>query len=60
MRAVLERGVQNGEVRAAADLDLAMELRTSPIIAAVMTHRDRITRNQIEFTVETVLAGLRP
>jgi AcrR family transcriptional regulator len=57
-RAVLERGIAEGSIRADVELDMVLDMLSSPIIAAVMTHRDRLTRREVEFVVDTVLAGI--
>jgi AcrR family transcriptional regulator len=58
MDAVLMRGVDEGIIRAGVDLKWVRQLLTSPIMAAALALRDRVTRAQVELTVDTVLAGL--
>lgn len=57
---VLRRGQDEGLIRDDVDVEFARTLFTSPIIAAAMTLRPRVTRHQVEVIVDTVLAGLRP
>ena len=59
-RSVLERGVAEGAIRADADLATVIDMLAAPIVIAVMTHQERLTRKQVEFVVDTVLAGLAP
>jgi AcrR family transcriptional regulator len=59
MITVLRRGVDNGEIRSDVDLDRVRELLISPVVAAGMTLR-KLTSAEVEFFVDTVLAGLRP
>jgi AcrR family transcriptional regulator len=59
-RAILERGVAEGLIRPDVDLDAVIEMLASPVIVAVMTHRPHPTRRQVEFVIDTVLAGISP
>ncbi len=60
LRAVLQRGVDEELIRADADLQWVIDALCAPVIVAVMTHRDRVTAAQVEFILDTMLAGLRP
>jgi AcrR family transcriptional regulator len=61
LNADLRAAVDEGLIRRDVDLDWVRQLLVAPILAAALTHRDdRVTRAQVEFTVDTVLAGLRP
>jgi AcrR family transcriptional regulator len=60
MNRELGRAVDEGLIRADADLDWVRQLITSPILAAAMTHRERVTRAQVEYTLDTVLRGVAP
>ncbi|HZC73595.1 MAG TPA: TetR/AcrR family transcriptional regulator [Jatrophihabitans sp.] len=57
---VLRRGVDDGVIRPDADLVWVRQMITSPIMAATLTLRDRVSKAQIETTVDTVLRGLAP
>jgi AcrR family transcriptional regulator len=60
MQVALERAVTAGAIRPDADLSLVRQLLTAPVLAGVLTHRDRLTRAQLEFGVDTILRGLAP
>jgi AcrR family transcriptional regulator len=60
MNAALRQAVDEGLIRTDVDLAWARQLLVAPIMSAVMTHRTRVTRAQLEFTLDTVLAGLAP
>jgi len=60
MRSVIERGIAEGGIRADVDPEWVIALLVSPIISAALTHQDALPRRQIEFIVDTVLAGLHP
>jgi AcrR family transcriptional regulator len=60
MNAVLQRGVDEGLVRADADLNWVRQMLTSPIMAATLTLKERIPPAQVAFVVDTVLFGLVP
>ena len=60
MDEVLHRAVDEGLIRDGTDLIWVRQLMTSPIMAATLTLRERVTRAQIEDTVDTVLRGLAP
>jgi AcrR family transcriptional regulator len=57
---VIRRAMDEGLIRSDVDLDFVRQLLVSPIMAAALTLRPRITRAQVELTVDTVLAGLAP
>lgn len=60
MRRVIERGIAEGTIRADVDPEWVSTLLASPTIAAALTHQDVLPQRQLEFIVDTVLAGLRP
>ncbi len=57
---VLQRGVDEGLIRADVELRAVHEMLVSPILAAAFTHQPLPTHERLEFCVDTVLAGLRP
>jgi AcrR family transcriptional regulator len=57
---VLNRAVDEGLIRDDADLGWVRQALCAPIMAAVLTHKERVTRAQVEFTLDTVLRGLAP
>jgi AcrR family transcriptional regulator len=60
MHEVLERAVDQGLIRPDADLGWVRQAITAPIMAGVLTHKERVTRAQVEFTLDAVLRGLAP
>lgn len=60
MNAVLQRGVDEGLIRDDIDLTWARQMLTAPIMATTLTFKERISRAQVEATVDTVLRGLAP
>jgi AcrR family transcriptional regulator len=60
MRRVIERGIAEGGIHADVNPEWVTSLLVAPIISAALTHQDALPRRQIEFIVDTVLAGLRP
>jgi AcrR family transcriptional regulator len=60
MRRVIERGIAEGGIRGGVDPEWVISLLVSPIISAALTHQDALSRRQIDFIVDTVLAGLHP
>jgi AcrR family transcriptional regulator len=60
LTAVLRRGVDEGLIRGDADLEWVRQMITAPIMAATLTFKDRVSRAQVEFTVDTVLRGVAP
>jgi AcrR family transcriptional regulator len=59
-RSILQRGVDEGIIRAEVDLDDVIDMLSAPTIVAVMTLKERITAAQVEFVVDTVLTGIAP
>jgi AcrR family transcriptional regulator len=60
MNAVIARGVDDGTIRADADIEWVRQMLVSPIMATALTLRDPVTRDQLVLTVDTVLGGLGP
>jgi hypothetical protein len=60
MRRVIERGIAEGGIRGDVDKDWVISLLVAPIISAALTHQDALPRRQLEFIVDTVLAGVGP
>jgi AcrR family transcriptional regulator len=60
MEDVLRRAVDEGLIRPDVDLRWVRQLLGAPVIAAVLTLKERVTRAQLEFTLDTVLRGLAP
>jgi AcrR family transcriptional regulator len=60
MDEVLRRAVAEGLIRPDVDLGWVRQALGAPIMAAVLTHKERVTRAQVEFTLDTVLRGLAP
>ena len=60
LRAALSRCVEAGIVRADVDLQWVADLLVAPVIVAAMTHRNDVSVEQLEFSVDTVLTGLAP
>jgi AcrR family transcriptional regulator len=58
--AALRQAVDEGLIRPDADLDWVRSLLNSPVMSATMTLKPKLTRAQIEFVLDTVLAGLAP
>jgi hypothetical protein len=52
--------VTEGLIRPDVDLGWVRQALGAPIMAAVLTHKERVTRAQVEFTLDTVLRGLAP
>jgi AcrR family transcriptional regulator len=62
LETILRRGIERGEVRADADLELAVDLIAGPIIYRIIITGgdvDRIAERPMQ-VLETVLAGLSP
>jgi hypothetical protein len=57
---VIDRGIEQGRIRGDVDKEWVVSLLVAPIISAALTHQDALPKRQIEFIVDTVLAGLRP
>jgi AcrR family transcriptional regulator len=60
MHEALVRAVDVGVIRPDVDLVRARRLLASPILSAAFTLKARVTRSELEFVVDTVLAGLAP
>ena len=60
MRAIIERGKDEGSIRQDVDVEWMIAMLVSPIISAVMTHQDPVTKRQVNFIVDTVLRGVAP
>lgn len=60
MRQVIERGIAEGSIRDDVDADWLSVLLVAPIIASALTHQDALSQRQLEFIVDTALAGVRP
>lgn len=60
MNRTLERGIAEGVLRPDIDVGWARQLLTAPIMAAALTLKERVRREQIELTLDTVLRGLAP
>jgi AcrR family transcriptional regulator len=60
-RSVVQRGITEGCIRSDVDVEAVMDLLASPVIAAVMGHREaQLTAKHVEHVVEIVLAGIAP
>jgi len=57
---VLRRGVDEGLIRPDLEVDWVRRMITSPVMAATLTFKARVTREQVETTVDTVLRGVAP
>jgi AcrR family transcriptional regulator len=55
---VLHRGAERGEIRSDFDPAWVNDMLLSPIVAAVLTHRPRLTKAQVEFCVDVVMSWL--
>jgi len=60
MNTVIRRGVDEGLIRPDVDVEWVRQLLVGPVMAAALTHKERITRAQLELTIDTILAGLAP
>jgi AcrR family transcriptional regulator len=60
MRRVIERGIAERGIRGDVDPEWVITLLVAPIISAALTHQSALPQRQLEFIVDTVLAGLRP
>jgi AcrR family transcriptional regulator len=60
LRAVLERGVDAGQVRPDADLDLMIELLVAPLLVRTVIRPVPVTDDQVAEIVDAVLAGVAP
>src|SRR5205823_5865040 len=48
MKLVLQRGIDEGLIRRNVEISWVIDTLVAPVIVAVMTHRDRVTRKQVE------------
>jgi hypothetical protein len=53
-------GIDEGLLSADIDIEWVRQLLVSPIMAAALTLRNRVTYAQLALTVDTVLRGLSP
>jgi AcrR family transcriptional regulator len=60
MNGVLQRGVDEGLIRPGVELAWIRQMLTAPILAATLTLKERVTRAQVEMSVDTVLRGVGP
>jgi AcrR family transcriptional regulator len=60
IRAVLQRGIDEGSIRPDVDLAWVIGLISAPVVLAVLTNQPGATAAQVEFTIDLVLDGLRP
>lgn len=60
LNAVIRRGIAEGVIREDVEVEWVRQLLVSPIMARMFTLNDRLSRQQLELTVDTVLAGLAP
>ncbi|MGH2714382.1 MAG: TetR-like C-terminal domain-containing protein, partial [Thermoleophilaceae bacterium] len=60
LRAVLERGVERGDLRADLDVELALDVLGGPLFYRLLVTGGPIDRQLAEGVVELVLAGFAP
>lgn len=60
LHGVLQRGVDEGLIRPDVDLSWLRQMITAPIMASTLTFKDRVSKAQIETTVDLVLRGAAP
>jgi len=60
LNAALRRGVAEGLIRSDLDLGWIRQMMTAPIMTATLTFRERVSKAQIEATVDVVLRGAAP
>lgn len=60
LQRVIQRGIDEGSIRADVDRAWLCEVLCAPIIAASLTHHDALTGQQLEFVCDTVLRGVAP
>jgi AcrR family transcriptional regulator len=60
MNETLRRAAAEGLLRDDIDVTWVRQMIVSPILAAALTHKDRIGAAQVETTLDTVLRGLAP
>ncbi len=56
----IRQAVEEGIVRPDVDVEWMRTLLVAPIMAGALTHKARLSAAQVEFNLDTVLAGLRP
>ena len=54
----LRRGAERGEIRSDFEPAWVNDMLISPIIAAVLTHRPKLSKAQVEFCVDVVMSWL--
>ncbi len=60
MNTVLHKAVDEGLIRADVDVSWVRQMLVSPIMAAALTHKERIGAAQVEAVLDTVLRGSAP
>src|SRR5262249_14600863 len=60
MRRIIQRGVDEGAIRADVDTEWVIAMLAAPVIAAALTHQNALPTRQLEFVVDTVLHGVQP
>jgi len=60
LHAVLRRGVEEGLVRPDLDIGWIRQMMTAPIMTATLTFKERVSKAQIEATIDVVLRGAAP
>jgi AcrR family transcriptional regulator len=60
MNAALRRAMGEGVIRDDIDVRWVRQMMVSPILAAALTHKDRLSVAQVETTLDVVLRGLAP
>jgi AcrR family transcriptional regulator len=58
MNRALRAAIEEGLIRDDIDVNWVRQMLSSPVLAAALTLKARVTRAQVEFTLDTVLAGL--
>ena len=60
LHVVLRRGVDEGLIRPDLDLGWIRQMMTAPIMTATLTFKERVSKAQIETTIDVVLRGAAP
>ena len=60
LHAVLRRGVDEGVIRPDLDIGWIRQMMTAPIMTATLTFKERVSKAQIEATIDVVLRGAAP
>lgn len=60
LRRIIQRGIDEGSIRADIDPEWVISMIVSPVIAAALTHQDALPRRQLAFILDTVLKGVAP